>query len=130
MDIRINADLTAEQLLPLYRQAWWAKDRDADGVSRMLKHTPLHVTVWNGEHLVGFARSLTDGVYRALVDDVIVDESVRGQGVGKQLVNALTAELADVGYVFLGCDDKVRPFYESLGWRTNDSPGMSWKPNG
>ena len=97
-------------------------------MTRMLEHTPLQVTAWDGDRLVGFARSLTDGVYRALVDDVIVDESVRGQGVGKALVTALTNELADVDEVFLGCDEKVRPFYESLGWRPDDSPGMSWKP--
>ena len=88
MDIRVNAEISAEQLLPLYRQADWAALRDAEGVTRMLAGTSLHVTAWEGECLLGFARSLSDGVYRALVDDVIVDEPVRQRGVGSALMRA------------------------------------------
>ena len=127
MDIRVNAEITAEQLLPLYRQTAWAATRDAEGVTRMLAGTPLHVTAWEGERLIGFARSVTDGVYRALVDDVVVDEEARHQGVGSALVRAMVAQLAGVEEVFLGCGEPVMPFYERLGWRRDETPGMSWE---
>ena len=123
----MNVELTADQLLPLYRQTAWAAPRDAAGITRMLTGTALHVTAWKGERLIGFARSVTDGVYRALVDDVVVDESARHQGVGSALMRALVAQLAEVEEVVLGCGEPVMPFYERLGWRRDDTPGMSWE---
>ncbi len=127
MDIRVNAQIAAEQLLPLYRQTAWAAERDAQGVGRMLKATSLHVSAWDQDRLVGFARVVTDGVYRALVDDVMVDEGSRRQGVGTALMQALVECLADVEEVFLGCDQSVIPFYEKLGWRKDQTPGMAWE---
>ena len=42
MQIRLNAELTAQQLLPLFQQTDFADDRDADGVRRMLESTSVH----------------------------------------------------------------------------------------
>jgi hypothetical protein len=36
-------------------------------------------------------------------------------------------QLAHVEEVFRGCDERVMPFYERLGWRRDDTPGMSYR---
>jgi predicted GNAT family N-acyltransferase len=88
----------------------------------MLAATPLHVGAWRGEELVGYARALTDGVYRALIDDVVVDAPLRGTGVGAALVRHLLERLEAVEEVFLGCSEEVVPFYLGLGFERAAHP--------
>ena len=75
----------------------------------------VHVSAWEGDRLVGFARALTDGVYIGLVVDVVVDASVRGQGIGRALIGAISRELKDVEGIHLGCEDELVGFYQKLG---------------
>ena len=106
-----------EQLLPLFQQTGWAGKRTLEGIRRMLAATPVALGAWQDDRLVGFARAITDGVYRALIDDVVVEKSVRGQGVGSELIQRLTERLADVETVFLRCGENVAGFYEKHRFR-------------
>lgn len=56
-----------------------------DDVQEMLKHPDEVVAFCDSQtgRLVAFACILTDYVYGALIFDVIVDPSYRGQGVGQ-----------------------------------------------
>ena len=70
------------------------------------------------DELVGFARVLTDGVFLALVLDVIVREAWRNRGVGAALLEALLAHpsLESVESVELVCQPDLRSFYERWGF--------------
>ena len=107
-----DRQIEPEQLVNLLRQAGWAKHRSLEGVGRMLEGTFLTLGAWEGDRLVGFARAMTDGIYRALIDDVIVEESRRGEGIGSELMRRLIGKLAGVEEVFLRCGEGVVPFYE------------------
>ena len=76
-------------LMALYRQTYWGKERSEEDVRKMLAHTDLVFALvdTDGGHLVGFARVLTDTVYKAFVFDVIVDEGRRGQGLVRRLMD-------------------------------------------
>ena len=78
----------------------------------MLDGAPLTLGAWEDDHLVGFVRVITDGIYRALIDDVVVEESKRGTGIGSELMQRITERLAGVEEVFLRCGEHVVPFYE------------------
>ena len=73
------------------------------------------VGAWDGERLVGFARALSDGRFNAYVEDVMVYEEYRGQGVGKRVVSLLLEQLDNIESVNLYCRAEVVPFYESIG---------------
>jgi hypothetical protein len=64
------------QLMELYAQAWWATSRTAAGVATVLERSDLVFALVDraADRLVGFSRVLTDGVYLAMVLDVIVAE--------------------------------------------------------
>ena len=124
VEYRVNAPIDPDQLLPLYAQASWASNRTAAGIAAMLAHTFIHISAWNGPRLVAFARAVTDTVYRAVVDDVIVDVDHRGQGIGTELMARLGHELRHVEEVFLGCGDPVVSFYERVGYARADHPYM------
>ena len=117
VELSFERPIAADDLLPLLAQSHWAAGRTRDDVHQMLAATPVILGAWKANRLVGFARALTDGRYRALIDDVIVDASLRGQGVGSHLMQFMADRLAHVEEIFLRCDKEVLPFYESLGYR-------------
>ena len=63
---------------------------------------------------------ITDGIYRALIDDVVVEESKRGTGIGSELMRRVVERLAAVEEVFLRCGEHVVPFYERHGFERSN----------
>ena len=107
-----DRQIEPERLQGLLRQTGWANQRSIEGIQEMLQGTPLTLGVWEGDRLVGFARVITDGIYRALIDDVVVEESKRGTGIGSELMRQLIERLTEVEEVFLHCGEQVVSFYE------------------
>jgi GNAT superfamily N-acetyltransferase len=117
-DVRVVQPLGPEHapaLLELFRAEWWTRDRALADVERLLA-TNRHCfgLVDREGRLRGFSRVVTDGVFKALVLDVIVDRERRGQGEGKLLMETLLAhpELRDVKHFELYCLPELIPFYE------------------
>jgi GNAT superfamily N-acetyltransferase len=110
-----------EDLIALYQEGWWSRNRTGADVRRMLSHTDLvfGMVDSDGDQLVGFARVLTDHVYFALVLDVVVAANYRGQGLGTGLLAAIKAHptISRVEYLELCCPDDLKPFYEAQGFR-------------
>jgi GNAT superfamily N-acetyltransferase len=104
------------EVLRLLKQTSWGIDRSEADVAKAPEIAPLYVGAWLDGRLVGFARAVTDGVFRGFVEDVVVDESVRAQGIGGGLIRALLERLAGVEVVALDCEAEVVPFYASLGF--------------
>jgi ribosomal protein S18 acetylase RimI-like enzyme len=114
------------QLLGLFRQAPWAKDRSLDDANAMLQHTDLAVCARDGQRLVGFGRVLTDFIYRATIWDVIVDRAYQGQGIGTEIVKRILdhPQLQRVELFWL-CTRRPG-FYERLGFSSKEQTGMVW----
>jgi ribosomal protein S18 acetylase RimI-like enzyme len=117
VELSFERPIEADDLLPLLAQTHWASGRGRDAVSQMLLATPVKLGAWQDDRLVGFVRALTDGRYRALIDDVVVEASLRGQGLGSRMLRQMADKLAGVEEVFLRCDNSIVPFYEGLGYR-------------
>jgi predicted GNAT family N-acyltransferase len=116
ISIRINATLYAEDVARLFQQTSWAAGRTLDDIEHMLENTPLDLSAWDQGQLVGFARVLTDDSYRAFVEDVVVDERYREQGVASALMAALMERLAHVEEVTLRCEPRLMAFYGRFGF--------------
>lgn len=107
-----------EQLMDLYKQCWWARDRKIEDVRKMLK-VSIIIGITNIENdLIGFTRILTDGVFKALVLDVVVDEKYRNQKLGEQLLKTVVAHplIKDVRHLDLNCTEEMIPFYQKYGF--------------
>jgi predicted GNAT family N-acyltransferase len=113
-----------DQLLTLYRNEWWSKERKRDDVRKMLAHTDiLFGLVDEADTLVGFTRVITDRVYRAIVYDVIVAPGKRGADLGRMLLDAVVAhpDLAGIESLELHCLPELEPFYAKWGFTHNTS---------
>jgi GNAT superfamily N-acetyltransferase len=107
-----------EQVMELYRLVGWWQDRTAGEIAFVLERDPA-CGVWEGDRLVGFARAVTDGRFRAYVEDVVVHPDVRRQAVGQRLVARLLEALSHIDVVSLFCQPELVPFYERNGWKPN-----------
>ena len=120
--IRVIRELTSrtDEVLALYRGAWWARDRVRADVEAMLASTPIHVGLVDlqTDELVAFCRALTDRSFVALILDVIVAPARRGQGLGARLMNELLAipEVRHAASIELVCQPELVPFYERWGF--------------
>lgn len=108
------------QLMELFAAGWWTADRVPEGVAAMLEGSDLVFALVHrpDDRLVGFARVLTDGVYLAVVLDVLVAPDARGTGVGAMLMDAVVRHprLAAVRSVELVCQPELFPYYRRWGF--------------
>ncbi len=112
-------DKHIEQLINLYKQCWWSKDRNIEDVKVMLDHSQVIGILNSSDDLIGFSRILTDGMYKAFVFDVIVDIEYRGKGIGEMLLNNIISHptITNVKHIELYCKDEMIPFYERWGFK-------------
>jgi ribosomal protein S18 acetylase RimI-like enzyme len=106
------------KLQRLFNQhAFWAKNRSITELRRMLKGSAAVASLWQGKRLVGFGRATSDGVYRAVLWDVVIPQDLQGRGLGRQLVEALTdsPQLKDVQRIYLMTTNSAG-FYKQLGF--------------
>ncbi len=116
LDYSFTRLVPASALRSLLGQTSWANGRTEDEVLQVIANSPVQLGVWDDDRLVGYARALTDGRFRALVDDVVVDEVQRGSGIGKEIMRRLLERLAEVDQVVLLASDASAAFYVKLGF--------------
>ena len=109
-----------QQLLDAH--SFWASGRSQRELSRMLAGSQAVVSAWQASHLVGFGRATSDGVFRAVLWDVVVAGEHQGRGLGRRIVEALLQEpaLQGVERVYLMTTNSSG-FYEQLGFTAVDS---------
>jgi len=119
VDYSFERTVKPEQLQVLFQQTDWAEDRSIEGIQTMLEGTAVVLGAYEDDRLIGFARTITDGIYRGLIDDLVVEESRRGEGVGTELMKKLIEKLKEVGIeeLFLRCGPDVVSFYQRHGFK-------------
>ena len=97
--------------------SFWASGRSKRELSRMLTRSQAVISAWQGSRLVGFGRATSDGVFRAVLWDVVVAGEHQGRGLGRRIVEALLQEpvLQGVERTYLMTTNSAG-FYEQLGF--------------
>ena len=73
----------------LDENAFWAQTRTINDLKKCLANSDVVVSLWLGSEIVGFGRALTDGIYRGVLWDIVIDKNHQGKGFGKLIVNNL-----------------------------------------
>ena len=74
----------------------------------MLKNS-IAIGVWEENELVGFARVVSDGIFRAYIEDVVVHE--KEIKVLEKMLTMLLEEISHIHIVSLFCGEKLIKFY-------------------
>lgn len=91
---KTNEPITTDQFIDLLRHSTLGERRpihDRECMAGMVANANLLVTAWDGETLIGVARSLTDFHYACYLSDLAVHQAYQKQGIGQQL-QTLTQE--------------------------------------
>ena len=103
------------------KHAFWAQQRSDAELRRMLRGSDVVVSLWRGKRLVGFGRASTDGIYRAVLWDIVVAGDLQGRGLGRKVVEALLSSpsLCNVERLYLMTTNSAG-FYQQLGFKNVD----------
>lgn len=112
--------IRASDVTRLYNDVgWWGK-RQVQDIEEMLSKGHS-VGAWKDDTLVGFARAVSDGKFRAYVEDVVIHSSYRKEHIGTILVSKLLDELSHIDVISLFCEEHLIPFYEKNNFKFSKS---------
>jgi len=86
----------------------------------MLKQN-ISIGVWIDDNLVGFARAVSDGKFRAYIEDVVIHNEFQKAGIGTKLVSKLLDELSHIDVISLFCGEGLISFYEKNNFKFSKS---------
>jgi GNAT superfamily N-acetyltransferase len=89
---------------------------DAEAIAGMLANADLTVTAWDGELLVGVARSVTDFTYCCYLSDLAVDVAYQRQGIGIELIAHTQAQLGPRCNLILLAAPAAADYYGHIGF--------------
>ncbi len=73
----------------LDRNAFWAKNRTISDLRKCLANSDVVISLWVDNEIVGFGRALTDGIYRGVLWDIVIDQNYQRKGFGTLIVKNL-----------------------------------------
>lgn len=121
--------ISASQVKRLYNDANWWEERDEQEIEKML-HRVISVGAWADDRLIGFARAVSDGNFRAYVEDVVIHKDYKRSGIGTQLVGKLLEELSYIDVISLFCEEELIPFYEKNHFKSSKSQFVMHRKRG
>ena len=121
-----------DQVFGLLKQLWPGGELDYARMKKMFDHnlgTPAHfyITALYGPQIVGFCsltvkHNLWQQGLLGNVDEMVVDESFRGKGIGKKLMHRITEIAIEQNCRCIELEssfhrEKAHAFYEDLGFQ-------------
>ena len=102
----------------LDRNAFWAKSRTINDLKKCLANSDVIVSLWVRNEIVGFGRALSDGVYRGVLWDIVIDQDHQGKGYGKLIVKKLlkAKKIKNTKKIYLMTTDK-KLFYSQIDFK-------------
>lgn len=90
---------------------------DLDRIARMCASSNLVITAWDGETLVGVARSLTDFCYCCYLSDLAVRKEYQKLGIGKRLIWETKEKIGDQTMLLLLSAPTAMEYYPAVGFQ-------------
>ncbi len=107
------------------QHAFWAQGRSHREIRKLLAKSTIVISLWRGKRMVGFGRATSDGIYRAVLWDIVVADDLQGMGLGSQVVEALlkAPALQRVEKIYLMTTNSA-DFYLQLGFQNCNSQNL------
>jgi N-acetylglutamate synthase-like GNAT family acetyltransferase len=124
IEYKINTPVSADQFIELLRQSSLGERRpidDRECIEGMVKNSNLIISCWDGEKLIGIARSMTDFHYACYLSDLAVDKKYQSSGVGKKLLVITQEQLGPKCKLILIAAPTANSYYKHLGFTNNQS---------
>ena len=123
-DLKPTNGLTKLKKL-LENNTFWAKNRTIRDLKKCLANSDVIVSLWVRDEIVGFGRALTDGIYRGVLWDIVIDQNYQGKGFGKLIVKSLLSskKIKNTKKLYLMTTNK-KLFYAQLDFKEVTSQNL------
>lgn len=122
IEYKIDTPISTDQFIELLRESALGERRpieDRECMEGMLENSNLMVTAWDGEKLIGIARSMTDFHYACYLSDLAVDKKYQNGGVGRKLQIITQEQLGPKCKLILIAAPAANSYYEHIGFTNN-----------
>ena len=108
----------------------WAKNRKIKDLKTCLANSDVIVSLWSNNKVLGFGRALSDGTYRSVLWDIVIDNHHQGKGYGKLIVNSLleSKKIKQTEKIYLMTSNQ-KDFYCQIGFKDVSSQNLLIKKN-
>lgn len=116
---QINTPITAEQFIDVLKRSTLGERRPIDDrpcIEGMLSNSNLMVTAWDGDQLIGVARSVTDFHYCCYLSELAVCRACQQSGVGKELQRLTQQQLGPRCTLILLAAPAAKDYYSHIGY--------------
>ncbi|MBU3104977.1 GNAT family N-acetyltransferase [Clostridium gasigenes] len=129
MDIRVENDCSnidwnhIKEILKAAGMSYF----DEDTHKKAFENSYSTVFIYDGNELIGFGRSISDGVYQAAIYDVAVLPSYQGSGIGRIIINNILESIPQCNTILYASPGK-ESFYNKLNFKKMKT-GMAYFQN-
>jgi predicted N-acetyltransferase YhbS len=120
---RTGNALDLDVVIELYRASTLGERRpldDRERMATMVRNANIVVTAWDGDLLVGIARSFSDFGYATYLSDLAVRQSHQRTGIGKELMRR-TQQAAPQAILILLSAPAAVDYYPHVGFTKHPS---------
>lgn len=122
IEYKINESVSVNEFIELLDRSSLGERKPIDDqqcIQGMLEHSNLMVSAWDGEDLIGVARSITDFHYACYLSDLAVDKSYQDRGIGKALQRITQEQLGPRCKLLLVSAPQANAYYAHIGYSNN-----------
>ena len=122
IEYKTNTPVSADQFIALLQASTLGERRpmhDRACMEGMISNSNLIVSAWDGNNLVGIARSVTDFHYACYLSDLAVASAYQGLGIGKVLQAHTQAALGPQCKLILIAAPAANSYYGHIGYENN-----------
>jgi len=113
------SDIEAARLL-LLANGWNGAHFEPEGFAKLVARAYEALVAVEDDRVVGFARSVSDGVSNGYLCTLVVDEACRHKGIARALVQRLMGDEPDMTWVLRATRPGLFAFYDKLGFRRSE----------
>jgi predicted N-acetyltransferase YhbS len=121
---RLGNDLDLDQVIDVYRASTLGERRpidERDRMASMMARANLVVSAWDGDLMVGIARSFSDFAYVTYLADLAVRQSHQRMGIGRELIRRTRDEAGPNASLTLLAAPKAASYYPRIGFQPHYS---------
>ena len=109
----------------LNQNTFWARNRTTKDLKKCLANSDVVISIWLSNKIVGFGRALSDGVFRGVLWDIVIDKNHQGKGYGKLVVQNLlnSKKIRNTKKIYLMTTNK-KLFYSQIDFKEVTSQNL------
>ena len=114
--IQVNGQIQEREVIDLYRANNWSSAEKPEQLLPALRNSHTLVTARVSGVLVGIANAISDGHLVVYYPHLLVHPEYQRRGIGKKMVEAMSAIYGDFHQQMLTADGDAIAFYQAVGF--------------